>query len=57
MHGDELMTDQVVSRREGGGDRACPEECVEDGVAGPDARVFGAGNEAFLIDFDCGEGG
>lgn len=55
MHRNKLMTNQVVSRREARGDRACPEQRVEDGVAGPDARVFGAGDEAFLVDFDCGE--
>jgi hypothetical protein len=53
VHGDEFVADEVVSRREAGGDSGGPDEGVEDGVAGPDARVLGAGDEALLVDLDC----
>jgi hypothetical protein len=54
VHGDEFVADEVVARRQAGGNRGGPDQRVEDGVASPDARVLGAGDEALLVDFDCG---
>jgi hypothetical protein len=52
VDGEELVADEVVSWGEGGGDGACPYECVEDGVAGPDTLVLRAGDQACLVDLD-----
>jgi hypothetical protein len=52
VDGEELVADEVVSWREGGGDGACPYEGVEDRVAGPDALVLRAGDQACLVDLD-----
>jgi hypothetical protein len=54
VHGEQLMADQVISWCEGGRDGGGPVEGVEDCVAGPDAGVLGAGDEAFFVDFDWG---
>ena len=51
----QLMADEVVPRRKRGGDSACPDEFVDDGVAGPFACVLGAGDEARVVNLDCKE--
>lgn len=52
VHGDKLVSDEIVASHQGSRDGGSPVQRVQDGITSPLSSILGTGNEALLVDLE-----